>query len=167
MSYYTTAKHITVLLPLALHQPRQKERKNLHYFAPQYYLTALSTALKHIYLKFLMTFLSKTVRKRGKSVEVGLSTAVFRDKTSDNSCDILNIQETSMERRAIIRCFLICDWQTSRTSGVPRGGFNPPEIPKFCQSWAEFPVPWNIQVHPNNLIRIWVSLICKLSGTPD
>jgi hypothetical protein len=41
----------------------------------------------------------------------------------------------------------------------------PPEIPNFLQSRAEFPVPWKI--HRNNLIRILVSLICKLSGTPD
>jgi hypothetical protein len=36
-------------------------------------------------------------------------------------------------------------------SGVPRGVIEgskspPPEIPKFWQSWAEFPVPWKI--HP-------------------
>ena len=34
-------------------------------------------------------------------------------------------------------------------SGVPGGGLGvqtPPEIPKFWQSWAEFPVPWKI--HP-------------------
>jgi lipid-A-disaccharide synthase-like uncharacterized protein len=34
-------------------------------------------------------------------------------------------------------------------SGVPKGvagSSPPPGIPKFCQSWAEFPVPWNI--HP-------------------
>jgi hypothetical protein len=31
-----------------------------------------------------------------------------------------------------------------RTEGV--GGFNPPEISKFWQSWVEFPVPWKI--HP-------------------
>jgi hypothetical protein len=38
---------------------------------------------------------------------------------------------------------------SSAFSGVPRGWFggsNPPEIPKFWQSWAEFPVPWKI--HP-------------------
>jgi hypothetical protein len=37
---------------------------------------------------------------------------------------------------------------THGLSGVPRGGFKPPspEIPKFWQSWAEFPVPWKI--HP-------------------
>jgi hypothetical protein len=36
---------------------------------------------------------------------------------------------------------------------------------KFWQSWAKFPVPWKI--HPNNLLRIRVSLICKLGITPD
>jgi len=37
-----------------------------------------------------------------------VSTAVFRDYASDYSCGILNNQETtsSMERRAIIQCFL-------------------------------------------------------------
>jgi hypothetical protein len=51
-------------------------------------------------------------------------------------------------------------------SNVPRG-FNPstPEISKFWQSWAEFPVPW--EIIRDNLIRIRISLICKLSGTPD
>jgi hypothetical protein len=37
-----------------------------------------------------------------------------------------------------------CPWSIS---GVPRGvgGSTPaPEIPKFWQSWAEFPVPWKI-----------------------
>jgi hypothetical protein len=56
------------------------------------------------------------------------------------------------------------------SSGVP-GGLGvqsptpPPEIPKFCQSWNEFPSPWNI--HPSNLIWIRVLLIWILSGTPD
>jgi hypothetical protein len=33
------------------------------------------------------------------------------------------------------------------TSGVPRGVWGappPPEIPKFCQTWAEFLVLWKI-----------------------
>jgi hypothetical protein len=52
----------------------------------------------------------------------------------------------------------------------PEGGFEgvqtPPEIiPKFWQSLAEFPVPW--KMHPKNLIRIRVSPICILGGTPD
>jgi hypothetical protein len=61
--------------------------------------------------------------------------------------------------------------KTYSTSGVQRGdmGESPPphphEIPKFWQSWAEFPVPWKFI--RNNLIRIRVSLICQLSGTPD
>jgi hypothetical protein len=46
------------------------------------------------------------------------------------------------------------------------GGSNPPEIiPKFWQSRAEFPVPCKIDL--KNLIRIRVSPICKLGGTPD
>jgi hypothetical protein len=56
-------------------------------------------------------------------------------------------------------------WRTEVGGWVFKPPPLPPEIPKFYQSWAEFPVPWNI--HPNNLIRIWVSFICKLSGTPD
>jgi hypothetical protein len=61
-----------------------------------------------------------------------------------------------------------CDLLT--ISGVSNevGGSNrppPPESPKFWQSCAEFPVSWkHIR---NNLIRTRVSLICKLSGTPD
>jgi hypothetical protein len=35
---------------------------------------------------------------------------------------------------------------------VYEGGVQPPppEIPKFCQSWAEFPVPWNIHLWQPN-----------------
>jgi hypothetical protein len=44
-------------------------------------------------------------------------------------------------------------------------GFKSHKILKFCQIWVEFPVPWNIIF--NIVIRIWVSFICKLSGTPD
>jgi hypothetical protein len=52
-------------------------------------------------------------------------------------------------------------WRTQRGSNPP-----PPEIIlKFWQSRTKFPVPWKI--HPKNLIRIRVSPICKLGGTPD
>jgi hypothetical protein len=73
-----------------------------------------------------------------------------------------------IRRKYCDKCVCVCvcaQWRTER--GV--WGVNPPppphEIPKFWQSWAEFPVLWKI--HPNNLIRIRVLLICKLSGTPD
>jgi hypothetical protein len=39
-----------------------------------------------------------------------------------------------------------------------------PEIPNFWQSWSEF--QFRGKYICNNLIRIRVSLICKLSGTP-
>jgi hypothetical protein len=47
------------------------------------------------------------------------------------------------------------------------GGFKPPPeiIPKFWQSRAKFRVPCKIDL--KNLIRIRVSPICKLGGTPD
>ena len=54
---------------------------------------------------------------------------------------------------AICTVSLVTDWlyRLVQGSGVPRGRVwgvqtPPPEIPKFWQSWAEFPVPWKI--HP-------------------
>jgi hypothetical protein len=52
-------------------------------------------------------------------------------------------------------------------TGVPRWGVQPPpppDIPKFWNSRAKFPVPEHIICH--NLIRIRVSLNYKLSETP-
>jgi hypothetical protein len=61
----------------------------------------------------------------------------------------------------IIRTTCTFLWSVAYRKGVQPPP--PPEIPKFCQSWAEFR---GIYVR-NNLIRIWVSFIWKLSGTPD
>jgi hypothetical protein len=59
------------------------------------------------------------------------------------------------------------EWLASRAdSGVPRG-FNPPPPPKFRSfAKAEPNSQFRGMYIRNNLIRIWVSLICKLSGTP-
>jgi hypothetical protein len=54
-----------------------------------------------------------------------------------------------------------CQWCTEGGGGVQ----TPSEIQTFWQSWAEFP-PGSVEKIRNNLIRIRVSLICKLSGTP-
>jgi hypothetical protein len=53
------------------------------------------------------------------------------------------------------------------SSGVPRGGSNPPP-PKFRRLDKAEPNSQfrGIYIH-NNLIRIRVSFICKSSGTPD
>jgi hypothetical protein len=44
------------------------------------------------------------------------------------------------------------DETSSVPSGVWCGGFKPPEIPKFWQSRAEFPVPWKIHLQQPNKI---------------
>jgi hypothetical protein len=60
---------------------------------------------------------------------------------------------------------------TVTDSGVPGGLVKPPpppapaEIAKFWQSWEEFPVL--LKYIRNNLVKIRVSPIFKLSGTPD
>jgi hypothetical protein len=60
----------------------------------------------------------------------------------------------------------VCEWQQGCTQRGGLGGSNTPEIIlKFWQIRVEFPVPWKI--HPKNLLRIRVSPICKLGGTPD
>jgi hypothetical protein len=56
-------------------------------------------------------------------------------------------------------------WRTEKGFWGSNSRPLPPEIPKFWQSWAEFPVPW--KVYSYYPIRIRVSLICKLSGTND
>jgi hypothetical protein len=60
---------------------------------------------------------------------------------------------------------MISWWKQWRIEGDFGGSTPLPEIPKLWQSWAEFPVPW--KYIRNNLIRIRISLFCKLSRTPD
>jgi hypothetical protein len=54
---------------------------------------------------------------------------------------------------------------TLMLSGVPRGVQTPPKFRSFDK--AEPNSLFCGKYICNNLIRIWVSLICKLSGTPD
>jgi len=74
LTFYATAKYVTFLLPLALHQPRETEKKTVHYFAPQYWLPS-QLPLSVYNRRFTWTLVSKTVCKFpfvwGKYVEVG------------------------------------------------------------------------------------------------
>jgi hypothetical protein len=55
------------------------------------------------------------------------------------------------------------DVQQWRTEGV--GGSNPPKFRSFDKAVPNF--QFRGKYIRNNLIRILVSFICKLSGTPD
>jgi hypothetical protein len=56
-------------------------------------------------------------------------------------------------------------WHTGGGGGF--GGLKPP-LPKFQSFYkAELNSQFRGKYFHNNLIRIWGSLICKLSGTPD
>jgi hypothetical protein len=65
----------------------------------------------------------------------------------------------------MVLVFGLCalQWRTEGVGGL--GGSNPPKFRSFAK--AEPNSQFRGIYIRNNLIRIWVSIICKLSGTPD
>ena len=58
-------------------------------------------------------------------------------------------------------------WSVAYRGGGGLGCSNPPEIPKFWQSWAEFPVPWKIHPQqPNKNTAFTHFLSCFVKRPP-